>query len=383
MTLRGTLAIVAAFAAAWCAVDVARRMRPAVPMREPVVDHEPFFQPECEGDVPPREMEHGGASLRLRLVSDVDGAPVAMPVRLWRLGVGWSGEWTCGDEVRAALDVPVDGVTFPRLPAGRYRLQCLDTRRDAQDPPEFALSGVDTVRVARVASRRTFRQRVRLTDESGVAIGTVTWRSRSESTCGTSDAMERRKGIGIPAWAVPRTKELVDSSWWWLPAWPSIADEHWSVVRRPTWGGRVRPPAGVSADGDIDLGTYLQRGLLRAVHETFTIAAAGHVPVDVDVDDDSPTGADLTFVGVSPHPDALLAQVTRPDGGSIEQAHVEMRTAAVLHEGTPPADVWRTIPVHVRVDGLYGFQPLEFDWTAATADAPHVLVPYERAGFPK
>ena len=39
----------------------------------------------------------------------------------------------------------------------------------------------------------------------------------------------------------------------------------------------------------------------------------------------------------------------------------------------PPADAWRTIAVHVTVS-CDGFKPLDFDWTAATADERHVLV---------
>jgi hypothetical protein len=67
--------------------------------------------------------------------------------------------------------------------------------------------------------------------------------------------------------------------------------------------------------------------------------------------------------------------VTGPDGLPVdrETATIETWCGAVSCPWTPPADAWRTVPVHVKIVKP-GCEPLEFDWTAATADAPHALV---------
>src|SRR5262249_18620028 len=90
--------------------------------------------PECEGDVQADELEFGDASLRLRLVSDPGDEPVEMDVRLWRLDVPDGLSWTSGDEVRAQFRSSKSGDTFKRLPPGRYRVQCFDSRHGAEDP---------------------------------------------------------------------------------------------------------------------------------------------------------------------------------------------------------------------------------------------------------
>ena len=115
-------------AAAWAAVVVVATRElahldppqppPTVPVAEPPPTPHPPVTPPTDsgdvvlgyqdprfrriaGDVPGQLLERGNASLALRLRSTPGGEPVAMSVRLWRLGVAETDAWTSGDEIRA------------------------------------------------------------------------------------------------------------------------------------------------------------------------------------------------------------------------------------------------------------------------------------------
>src|SRR5262245_26249117 len=75
---------------------------PAVIERMAIVDRDPDL--ELPDGLPEwADLEKGVGTLRLRLRSDVGGGPAATPVRLWRLGVAASGDWSAGDEARTAI----------------------------------------------------------------------------------------------------------------------------------------------------------------------------------------------------------------------------------------------------------------------------------------
>jgi hypothetical protein len=86
--------------------------------------------------------------------------------------------------------------------------------------------------------------------------------------------------------------------------------------------------------------------------------------------------ADTTFLWVVPRTAALLTHVSRPDGTPVDpaKARVDATSEPLECPWDPPADAWRSTPVHVHVH-CEGFQPITFVWRGDSADERHVLVP--------
>jgi hypothetical protein len=315
-------------------------------------------EPACEGDVPADQLERGDATLRIRLRGDGDDLPVETEVRLWRLDVPENAAWTAGDEIRAKLVVSKDGAIVDRLPLGRYRLECLDRRHGAKDPPEFALSEGASDFVVRVPNRRWFRLRLRLTDDVGEPIV----RSIREPGWSSSSASSG-PGYEAPEWARPRQAKGPNAKEFFIPGGGQ--------------GDGVGGPPGTlveaTHDGFFDLGRWHEGSTWCQETETHIFRTDARNSVAVFVDD--ATAADTTFVGVAARIDTLVIHVTCPDGTRLDpkSAVVAAKSRAVRFPWTPPPDAWRVVPVHVKVvrDGC---EPLTFDWTAATADAEHRLV---------
>ncbi len=322
------------------------------PLRRTGVPSGPAWTP---GEVPPGDREQGRASLRLRLVSDADDRPVEMEVRLWRLGVAENATWTEGDEVRSLVRVERNGYAFDLLPRGRYRVQCLDLREDADDPPEFVLDDGVNVCVLSVANRRTFRVRVRILDETGAP------RRHAILQRGPGGHSWRPDPGLPPAWATPREARTGRRAT--LSASVSTACSQ----------GEPGTPAD-SDDGTFELDSFQQRGRRGRSDRRYVIRVGTDACTTVTIDDE--VDGDSTFVWVVPRPVAVVAHVMRPDGKPLDPAtaFIEVQSEAVRFGWHPPDDAWRTLPVKVTV-ALPGCDSLVFTWTAATADTPRVLVP--------
>jgi hypothetical protein len=348
---------------------VAERMRARLdaPARdetppEPLVLERPPYDPlpeECEGAVPLLERTFGDATLRLRLRDDRDGEPAAMRVRLWRLDVPEDAEWSEGDELRAAIDVPEEGVTIERLPAGRYRIQCFDAR-EAPDPPEFELADGVNEREVDVPVRRWFRLRLRIVDEHGEVV-------RRSMRCEGGRAYGKSYGPEpVPSWASPRRSR--------------VADDLRNDIRGYGNGDGIAQDTGpiVSADGDgyFDVGRYREDGRLGYDRSSKSFVMESRASVGVSVGWDSHPAIDSTLVAVAPSHAAILAHVILPNGETVRPSAARVSAWSQAHRGAwdSPPDTWRTIPVDVTVT-VPDCEPLTFVWTAATADEEHALLP--------
>lgn len=313
-------------------------------------------EPVCDGDVPESEMTHGRSTLRLRLTGDVVREPVAMRVRLWRLDVPEDRLWTAGDEMRLEREVPVEGYVFPRLPPGRYRVQCLDARKDAADPPAFDVTDGVVVREERVPNRRWMRFRARLVDELGVPIVRA-------MRCPAGSANGHYGDEGAPGWATPRAPR--DGAPW---------SGYRSFGAGCSMGENTGPDVAPDADGFFDLPPCEEAPRHGYRRWMLCFRAEGRALVGVSGFEDL-TGDDSTFVGVAPTLETLVKRVVLPDGRTLDPSTAEIKAgcSAARYAWTPPADAWRTVPVRVTVD-VEGCEPLKFSWTAATADVERRLV---------
>jgi hypothetical protein len=334
-----------------------RATEPPQEAEAPILDRPevPWAPAWSPGEVPADQLERGDASLHFKLVGDRDAAPVAMRVRLWRLGVAESDTWTAGDEVRGTFEVHIEGYVETRLPTGRYRFQCLDRRHDSEDPPEFVLNSGKNERVIPVANRRTLRVRVRILDEVGAP------RTRAILGEGGGGMRICHESERVPPWASPREAKTGPHAMWW-------------------WGSGIgcgpgRPGSAVDADAT---GCFA----LRPVHESgigdrqdrsyeFRIDDGG---ATVRIDDE--LSADTTFLWVVPRAAALLAHVSRPDGTPIDpaKARVDIQSEPLECPWDPPEGAWRSVPVKVHVH-CEGFQSITFVWRGDAAGERHVLVP--------
>jgi hypothetical protein len=313
------------------------------------------------GVVPSAELGDGDATLRLLLLAYENLAPVAMPVRLWRLGVPESETWTEGDQVQAEFDVGETGVQIEHLPAGRYRVECRDPRPNSTDPPEFVVADGENAAAVPVMHRRSFRLRLRLVDADGAAVRQA--KQRPLGGGGTFGS-----GHSPPSWASPRVRK-------------GRGPDGYGFGGFGTGCGRSGPRKTVVADADgfFDLGTIRERGVDSHSDWTDELAADGAAAVVVSMDDATPV--DSTYVAVAPRLDVLVAHVKCPDGSALDPktAKIEATSNATRCAWTPPADTWRTVQVDVKVvrDGC---EALRFLWSAETADVEHRLVAVKAGG---
>jgi hypothetical protein len=127
------------------------------------------------------------------------------------------------------------------------------------------------------------------------------------------------------------------------------------------------------ADGWYDLGTHVERGRNNAADWRVAYFPDGCNDIDLRADDT--IAEDSTFVAPAVRTQRLFDHLIGSDGKPIDpkKAGGEIWCDAVRFPWIPPADAWRTVPVRVRAY-VPGYRLLEFDWTAATADEPRVLV---------
>ena len=149
------------------------------------------------GQVPSRSRGVGDSTLHLTLLDRVTRAAFPANVRLWRLGVPGDAEWTAGDHIQAVGHVPAEGLTFRRLPEGRYRIESNDLRNGSEDPPDFHVGPGDNRRAAEADPPRDFRVRVILQDERGEPV----LRALKDHRGGGSKSSSM---LDAPDWARPR-----------------------------------------------------------------------------------------------------------------------------------------------------------------------------------
>jgi hypothetical protein len=298
--------------------------------------------------------ERGIGTLRLRLVSETSGKNLWMQVRLWRLGLSENAAWTAGDAEIWDTLVPEEGGAFDRLASGRYRVQCLDLRSGASDPPEFRVGDGATELTLRVAERRRFRERLLLVDERGSPIASA----KTRIGPGSSSASRE----GTPSWASPRRPKIEGGT---FGSGTAIGCGPGQTQWTDTSAGK---------DGFHDLGDFGERG--RSGYRTWSSSYSPDGVSTVSVRSSDAATSDATFVGVAPCAESILATLTRADGAPIDAASAKVVTTcdAVRGPWDAPADAWRKIPVTVSV-GVDGCESLEFVWTAADASNRRVLVP--------
>jgi hypothetical protein len=353
---------------------------PGVAAEMPVIDRSPVVEnSDCDGNLPADELERGDATLRLRLLGDPDGEPVEMDVRLWRLDVAAGQSWTAGDEMRARFRSSKSGDSFARLPPGRYRLQLFDARAGAEDP-EFRLANGSNDVVVRVPVRRWFRVRLRFVDERGEPIRGVEVFDKSAGTCGTWRAF----GFPMPRWSHPRRPygphldygqgpDDGDGTDWRRRRGLSFQLQGDHAILTNDWCGRGET-VHADAEGSFDLGERLESSDQQGWFRDFLLQSEGQAKATFELG--SGRAVDTTYVGVAPRITTLLSHVAYPNRWPLAPSNgtIETSSHAIRCSWDPPADAWRTVPVHVKV-AVAGYAPLEFDWTAATADTPHVLIP--------
>jgi hypothetical protein len=366
-TLPAVAALLAAGAGAMLGALVAERMRerhqaPRAVAETPaellVLERPADEPPPTSEEIPSRELENDAVKLRLRLRADPSGEPVAMRVRLWRLGVPEDAEWSGGDEMRSEIAVPEEGVTFEDLPPGRYRIQCLNAR-NLPDPPDFEIAKGANAHDVDVPVRRWFRVRLRIVDEDGEIIRR-SMKCRGRAAGGGSSGTEP-----WATWARPRAPRAGD------PPQRSPGGSSLSGDAFPEKTGPI-----VSADGEgwFDLGSKQEPRRGGYGWSSWDFRAESRADVWARVDHD--WGVDSTLIGVAPSNATLLARVVLPNGTAVDPVQAEVVAVCIAdrHPSDPPADAWRRLPVKVKVT-VPECKPLEFVWTAAKADAEHVLVP--------
>ena len=365
---------------------------PVAPLREPIVDRpgEPYdvgrwANEHDDGEVSPGSRGVGTSTLRLKLVSADDGRTVAMPVRLWRLGLPADEDWLAGDQIQARAEVPPEGATFEQLPAGRYRVECLDARRGAPDPAEFEVRDGANVQTLEIRPRRSHRFQLRIYQEDGLEIRRAVKADVEPWADGERSSWEHAK------WARPRAPNLYG----FFDGPPQIdqLENDGPHVRSVMVGSRCRgqdakprefadhafrPGDAVEAGpAGFDVGEYRELGE-QTLHSRFRtwFQIPGRNTVDVIAGDE--LGAGGTFIGVSIPLATLTDEIRCWDPDWRDGAKIDCVCRAIWIAWEPPPDALRTIPVHVSIRHP-DFEPLDFDWTADTASETHLLVPVDRS----
>jgi hypothetical protein len=304
---------------------------------------EPAAAAAAAGEVPEDERGTGDCTLTLCVMDATTRERVETDVRLWRLGVAATEDWSAGDQVQRAVRVPLEGIAIGGLPAGRYRVEVDAVGAASDDPPEFVLPDAPA-QTAFIVVPREAPVRCVVVDENGVPLRTARLRE------GTSVWRERRPQPA-PAWATPRRRG------------GSGGGAGAGILGHLATGDRT--PAREVTSGPDGFETGRLPGASRvATHErTDDLLFEGRSLVRVRASD----GASATpeFVGISVPLSVLAGHVRLEDGRPALDAGaaVSAECVAVPRGSDGAAAVWRTIPVHVRVEAA-GFAPLEFDWRA-------------------
>jgi hypothetical protein len=306
------------------------------------------------GDAGAETADRGQCVLRLRLLDEATGQPLASHVELWRLGLPEDERWTAGDERQLTTHMGPDGCAFSRLPAGRYRLAVRGQSFVVDDdPPAFVVRDAVTDLALPVCAPRSHRVYLRMFDQRGREHRTAEFRRH----CSTS----RSRPPTEPAWARRRR--------------PKGASAHVGLQAGVGGGGgayggewRVAP----WTEAGFDLGCFREdtRWERRTTKVSLVVARHSNVFLSVSGRLDS----ERTYVAAAVSLEELHDLVFLPDGRRALDAGAlfEVRSRAV--EVKPPLspDAWRSEPVRVRV-ALAGYDLLIFDYHLDRPTRPQVM----------
>lgn len=322
-----------------------------------VTEHEPV--PDLglgrEGQVPAELLGTGDALLKLWLIDGDTGAPVAMPVTLWRLGVAEGNGWTGGDQIQMELPVAVGGAQVPDLPEGRYRLQCDEQRKGAPDPAGFTIEAGENVRHIKVLRPRKFHALLRVFDLEGNEI-----RAGLLETGRTGE--HNKTTYRAPKWAKPRGP---------------IKGRGYGL-----FGGRGDHlmtgwdprPSNLAGDRGFDLGLHRESTRFRGWGGLHRLRVEGFCDVWASVSSD--LARDVTLCGVVVPVEKMIECLRLPEGtdAKLADAKITARCLSAIHEGGAPFATAKKSKFRVWID-LPGFMPLRYTWLLDQPTTPKVLQP--------
>jgi len=291
-------------------------------------------EPETDESAPQDAPETGKCRLFVSLVSLDTNLPVATKLRLYRLDVPASKQWTRGDQLQAEREVPQEGAWFDALPEGEYRVHALGQRDESDDPAAFTVTGDTTSVNLTLPMPRSFTAQVVVVDEHGRPL------ARAETGYGFSSYRKR------------------DSIVMWLRGRQRIDHRRIGSVRHLSCACCGKSPSGhiVDAwDGAFDLGSWREDSRTAEGRRYRRLHFAGRT--DVRVRERFSRPGDHVYIAASVDRRRILDSVFLPDGRLACDAGAKFRTEC---RAVPGADASRLV-VDVRV-WLDGFLPMRFEF---------------------
>jgi len=298
---------------------------------------------QASSKLPKDPVATGACALELSLYDADSGAAVKGEVRLYRLDVPGNEHWERGDQLQAVVDVPVEGATIEKLPAGWYRPHCTTQRYPGPDLDPFEVSGTLTRRSLRPEKPRVSTAWLIVRDETGreIEVGTLRGSRRTHS---------RRKQD--PAWLKERKLRHPDRY----------------ILIGGGWGsgrGGMRRHRVFAEEGAYRLGRYPEDTWDRNVKVSWTWSTDGRTSVQVNMNLERWT--ESTFLGVSAPIEPIHESVLMPHGGLAIDAGAKFQAwcPAVSDESEPI--------VKVRVE-LEGYEELQFEFAPNDSIPTRTLV---------
>lgn len=310
----------------------------------PAVEAERVFD-----HLPTDPIETGDCELALRLFDSETRDPVESDVFLWRLDAPGNENWTDGDQLQARESIPKDGFTFGSLPAGDYRVVCVEERFDAVDHKMFRVEGPETRVDLNLLMPRARKAHVQIYSVDGNVVKRATIASRGH-TPGT-------RPVDRPEWL--REREL---------------------------RGRLDKPGAFGLGGG-GAGLVKRRSLSTAEEEGFLLGrikedrrstraryffdvtppalSTTHVQIDASHEQ-------LQYVGVAIDPQYIVSRLRQPNGAPVDdavKAHIDIVATAVHCSGRDPAEMWSRVEINVKVADRR-FETLRFSFRWEDGDLP-------------
>jgi hypothetical protein len=310
-----------------------------------------------EGQVPEALLGTGDATLRVWLLSDHTGEPVEAAVRLWRLGVLEGQGWKGGDQIQREFKVTRQGGVVMNLPVGRYRLQCDEQRKGADDSAEFTIESGDNTRHITVSLPRKFPVRFRVFDLGGQEI--------REGTLETARlGYLSREVREAPEWADPR-QPLKGRGFYGM-------DKH-EDGGVSVWDPRPNNLAGF--DG-FDLGLKEEEWRLKRKYGLHRLRLPGMAELRASVPIDLTRA--VTLAGLAVPLTTVLSGVRLPEAEerTLADARVTALAFSEVVESGDPFETAKKTRIHVRVE-LPGYQLLRYEWEFGESPEPRTLIPEE------
>ena len=315
----------------------------------------------ASGEVFPADpIEPGDCALRLAVHDAATGAPVASKVRLWRLDAPGNEWWGPGDQCQREVAVPAEGLTIEGLAAGRYRAVALAAALGSDDPPGFAVDGVETSVALAIATPGERLAWLRLYDHAGAPI------DRARLRVGSRSRSPRLRAA--PAWVEKR--ELVREPEVWAGGGGGGS---FSTSRGC---GGSPPPFVEAGPRGFRLGPFEDdsKGERRSASVTAETESGETVWVRVSGLDEG----DREYVAVAVPAAVAAERVVRADGLAVDPALLWIRCRPILRADAKTNTPWLEVPIDVEVRTLRQdeFEPFEFTFRLGDERRPpHVLTP--------